>query len=459
MSTCTDTIVRLSMKPAGLLLAASLGGCAHYAALPLPQQAALSPDLGGLVHDRPLPAALTVSDVVRLAVLNNPDLRAARNRTGVAAAQLLQAGILPNPQASLSATPTLAGPGTTTAWNAGFTVDLRSLLMRPSAVRAARASKHQVEADLLWQEWQVAGQARLLMVQLIEEQRGLRLLDGLRQLLGGRLDERRRALAAGDATYATIAPDLAALTDAQTRTRDAMRLLLQQRHRLAALLGLRPDALLVLADCINLPPLDAGAIRTALPALPHRRPDLVALRWGYRAADEQIRSALITQFPNVSFGPTGGSDNTNVRAFGPQLSLELPVFDRGQGRIAAARATRQQLHDEYAARLAAADGDVRARLDETAQLQEQVATARAQLPAVLAAARAADAADVSGLIDPQARIDLQVARFTRQAELIVLQQSLLEQQVAIETLAGTGLPPLTAADDPEPLTQIAERAP
>ena len=447
------------MKPACLTLVAMLSGCAHYTALPLPRNATLASAARDLVHDYALPPALAVPDVVRLAVLNNPDLAAARSRTGVAAAQVLQAGILPNPQGSLSAAPTLAGPGTTTAWNAGVTIDLRALLMRPSLLRAARAGIHQVEADLLWREWQVAGQARLLAVEYIQGRRSLGLLDALCHVLSNRLEERRRAFAAGDATYAMLAPDLAALTDAQARIRDAGRLQLQQRHALAALLGLRPDAALVLADRIDMPPFDVGTVRAGLAALPRRRPDLVALDWGYRVADEQLRAALLSQFPNISFGPTGGSDNTDVRALGPQLTLEVPVFDRGQGRIAGARASRQRLHDEYAARILTADGEVRARLDEAAQLAAQVAAAEAQLPPVLAAAQAADAAGISGLIDPQARVDLQVARFTREMEIIVLQQSLLEQQVAIETLAGTGLPPLTASDDPEPPTRIAERRP
>src|ERR1700694_2938008 len=41
---------------------------------------------------------LTVSEVAVLAVQNNPDLRAVRQQHGVAQAQLLQAGLLPNPQ-------------------------------------------------------------------------------------------------------------------------------------------------------------------------------------------------------------------------------------------------------------------------------------------------------------------------------------------------------------------------
>lgn len=423
-----------------------LAACARYTALPLATGTVLAPDVASLRHDRPLPARLGIAEIARLALLNDPGLQAARARHGVAQAQLLQAGILPNPQASLSATPTLAGPGSTTAWNAGFTLDLRALLLRPSAERAAKDSVAQVDAELLWQEWQVVGQARLLAVQLIQEQRGLALLGPLHGLLAQRLSERRQALQAGDATYTAMAPDLAALADADSRIHDVERLQLQQRHALAALLGLRPDALLMLADRIDLPPFNAQAIRDGLPELPRRRPDLLALHWGYKAADEQLRGAVLSQFPNISFGPTGGSDNTNVRGFGPQLSLEPPVFDRGQGRIAIARATRQQLHDEYQARLASVDGEVRARLDEVAQLQSQMAAAQGRLPAVMAAAQAADEPGTASLLDPQARMDLLTARFTRQAELVALQQSLFEQQVAIEALSGSRLQPLIVAD-------------
>ena len=44
----------------------------------------------------------------------------------------------------------------------------------------------------------------------------------------------------------------------------------------------------------------------------------------------------------------------------------LPVFDRGQGANAVARATRAQLHADYAARLASAVGQVQAALDAAA---------------------------------------------------------------------------------------------
>src|SRR5437588_6121860 len=96
--------------------AALLAGCASYSPLPLPPAAQLAPSVDRLAHAEPLPTGpLSVAQVTALAVQNNPDLRAVRAQHGVAQAQLIQAGVLPNPQLSLAVLPLLAGVGTTTA--------------------------------------------------------------------------------------------------------------------------------------------------------------------------------------------------------------------------------------------------------------------------------------------------------------------------------------------------------
>ena len=51
---------------------------------------------------------ITPTQAAIIAVLANPKLRADRNRRGVAEAQLIQAGILPNPSAPTPLTPSLA---------------------------------------------------------------------------------------------------------------------------------------------------------------------------------------------------------------------------------------------------------------------------------------------------------------------------------------------------------------
>jgi len=78
-----------------------LTACASYQSLPLETHVHLKHKLADLVHtgiriDQPL----SVYDVSVLAVLNNPDLLAARAQRGVARAQVLEAGLLPNPSIS-----------------------------------------------------------------------------------------------------------------------------------------------------------------------------------------------------------------------------------------------------------------------------------------------------------------------------------------------------------------------
>lgn len=281
-----------------LLLACLLSACARYHPLPLPVSPVLAASLAELSGPPPPGTPLGVADVARLAVLNSPELRAVRAQHGVGAAQLLQAGLPPNPVLTGSILPLAAGLGDTTAWNAGISYDVRSLVTLGLRRRGARAAARQVDAQIAWQEWQTAGQARLLAIDLIEGQRTLVLLQRTEALLADRRSRSEAALAAGNATLATVAPDIAAVQATRNVLRDARRQLLSRRHQLNALLGLLPDVAVPLAPIPDLPPFDAAAVERDLPDLADRRPDLIALQLGYRAADARVRAAILEQYPN-----------------------------------------------------------------------------------------------------------------------------------------------------------------
>ncbi len=426
---------------AGCCLAAS--SCAHNTALPLPERPALGTSVQALRHAGvSLSAPLRIDEVATLAVQNNPELAATRAQHGVAQAQLMQAGMPPNPQVNGSLLPLVAGPATTLAYNAGMSIDVKALITLTDRRDAARASGRQIDAQILWQEWQTVGQARLLVVDLIEGERNRQILTATRDLLAGRSARSQRALAAGNATIATVTPDLVALQAARAQVFVAEQVLLAKRHQLNALLGLAPDVALPLAGRPDLPAVDAEHVLPLLPSLADRRPDLVALRLGYAAEDAKLRGAILAQFPNLAFGVAGGSDNSNIRNVGPQITLELPIFDRNQGNIAIERATRRQLRDEYAARLAATDGQVRAMLTEMAQLERQLDAARADLAASKRVTDQADAAYAAGNLDERGYVDLVSARLAKEQEIVALEQSLLEQRVAIATLIGAGMRPI-----------------
>lgn len=418
-----------------------LAGCASYSPLPLAPAPQLAASVDRLAHDQPLPPGpLTVAQVTALVVQNNPDLRALRAQHGVAQAQLIQAGVLPNPLLNLAVLPLLAGVGTTTAWSAGLNFNFGALVTYRSRQEAAQKTVQQVDANILWREWQLAGEARLLAVDLIEGRRSVAVLTQSLDLLAQRGQRVETALGAGNLTLADAAPYLAARQAAQTLLDDTQRRLLIQRHQLNALLGLAPEAVVPLTDAVDLPPLDPAAIERDLPNLPHRRPDLVALQLGYAAQDAKLRTALLSQFPALTLGAQAGSDNANVRNGGPTASLGLPVFDRNQGGVAIEQATRVQLHEEYAARLTAAVGEVRARLSEIAATERQLAQVRADLPIAEQRAARAEAALSSRDIDQRTYVDLVNARLIRAAQIVNLEQVLLEQQVAIATVVGAGLP-------------------
>ncbi|HLZ67543.1 MAG TPA: TolC family protein [Aliidongia sp.] len=455
-----------SVSRAGFLisLCTILLGCETYQPSPLDEAPRLIADPAALVHTLPQgwpdragvhidpTKPLDAAGFALLAVENNPDLLGARADRGIAEAQVLQAGLLPNPQLSGNYGMLLGGPANFDSWTAGFGQDIKSLLTLSAQRAAARLDARKVDADLLWQEWQVIGKARLLYVDAVEQEKLHGLLLENRALFAARSERSRDALAAGNIDLATASPDLTALGDLDKQIDDLDRQMLSRQHDIDALLGLAPDIRLRFVGRIDLPPIDPVAIEGALATLPQRRPDLVALQLAYGAEEEKVRGAILAQFPALVFGGTGGSDTSHVLTFGPQITLDLPIFNRNQGNIAIERATRQKLHDEYRSRLNAAAGEVTAMLREQTLLERQVAAVRQALAEASGIADRADRAFRVGNIDERSYVDLQMVRPGKQQELVALDQQMLERQVAMATLTGAGMPAiaLPSADAPSP---------
>lgn len=415
---------------------ALLSGCATYHPLPLPEQAPASPEVASPAANGPL----SMADVERQVLEHNPDLRTARAQRAVAQAQMLQASLLPNPSLNGSAGYLISGVGDATAWTAGISEDIQALITLRPRREAARAQAAQVDATLLWEEWQVIGKARLLVVDIVEDERLLEVQQLALQRLQQRSERLRHSVAQGNSENITAAPDLAAAADAQASLDDLQRRLLSQRHALAALMGLAPDAIIALQSRIDLGSLDGAQVRQQAQTLAQRRPDLIALQLGYRAQEAQVRAAILAQFPPLSFGYSASQDNSRVRNGGPAITFDLPIFDRNQGNIAIERATRQQLHDEYTLRLQTSRDEVLALLAEHMQLDTQrAALVPLDAEAVHRMAQA-DSAWRAGLIDIRSYVDLATAVSTRQATMIALEKSQYEGQVALATLLGAGMP-------------------
>jgi outer membrane protein TolC len=326
----------------------------------------------------------------------------------------------------------------------GLSQDVSALVTYRVNVRAAKAGLAQVNAQILWQEWQVASQAEQLCIMLDGDAQSLATLRADHEALSLVNDATQAQVAAHNLTVAAESVSMADLAAVDTALNTAVQTRDQDRDQLDALLGLQPGTNVAVA-LSPVQPLDPVAVKSAISSLAQRRPDLIALRFGYEQADAKLRGAILTQFLPVSLGATGGRDTSNVWSAGPQVSLSLPLFNRNRGAIAQAKATRAQLAAQFQASLASADAGARALLARITLLQGESAAADTQAAAAVKIAAQARAAFANGALDASSAAGLQSAATSREREAIALRVQLLTARLSLETLLGAGLPPIAAA--------------
>lgn len=441
------TLYQRAMLATALAL---LSGCATYRPLPLPATPSTAASVHALRGGAGLPVPLRVEDVQQLVLLNNPDLLGRYARHDAARAQAAQAGVVPNPVLGGSIGYLLSGVGDATAWTASLSQDIGALVTLAPRRESAHATADAVDASLLWEAWQMLGKARLLTIGIVEDERQLTWQQQAVDALDLRASRLRAAIAAGELDRASVATDLTAASDARVALNDLQQRCLDERQQLAALMGLSPQAPLPLTSDATPAAIDAGAVARQSQQLAGRRPDLVALQLGYKAQEATLRAAVLAQFPAFTLGYNASQDNSRVRNGGPAISLELPVFDQHRHAIDEATATRQQLHDEYAARVAAAKDEVQALLARHQQGMAQRDVLTRALQDDLASADHAQRAAEQGHLDLRTSTDLQTAALARRVALAALDRTLLEQEAALDVLLGHGMPSTLAMEAPAP---------
>jgi outer membrane protein TolC len=414
----------------------AVAGCQHYAPLPLPDKIDLT--------DR-LPAQavqpLDMNAVATVAVLNNPDLRTARAKARIAQAQAFAAGILPNPQLTTNFDPAIGGGSVVPGYGLGISYDIQALVIRPARLAAANAARDQARLDLLWQEWQTVAQARNLYVQRINASEKRELYAAAETRYATQAERSGRALQVGDVTFDTAGIDLAALLDVRAQLTTAERSASQAEYSLRTLLGVSP-LIEVPLQPLALPLIpDRAALEAALARVAQLRPDLRALQFGYQSQEQNLRKAVLTQFPSLSLGVGPANDTTNVHTLNLGATLNLPLFDRNQGDIAVQGATREQLRAEYQARLDQATGDAFRIWTEMQQLGRAIADIETRLPDLQVAAENAERAYLAGDLPALTYVTLQSAVLNRQSEISDLRQSLWSDAIALSSVIGTQIEP------------------
>ncbi len=244
--------------------------------------------------------------------------------------------------------------------------------------------------------------------------------------------------------------DLAALLDVRSQLSTAERGTSQADYSLRTLLGVAPQVDVPLQPLMPPPIPDRAAIDAALARVAQLRPDLRALQFGYQSQEQNLRKAVLAQFPSLSLGIGAANDTTNVHTISLGATLNLPLFNRNQGEIAIQGATREQLRTEYQARLDQATGDAWRIWTEMQQLNSAIADIEARLPDLQVAAENAERAYLNGDLPALTYVTLQSAVLNRQSELSDLKQSLWSDAIALSSVIGTQIQPDVEVKEPMP---------
>jgi cobalt-zinc-cadmium efflux system outer membrane protein len=426
-----------------MLVLISLSGCASYRPfalsqsavrqrLQMPSEKALRIDATKIHH--PLLAQVPLNfkngigpdQAAVLAVILNPTLRANRDRRGLAGAQLIQAGILPNPTVGYSRDTVAGGSTNGTVAAYGFTGswDFSALVSRPAKIAAARANTRSIDLDIAWTEWQTAEAAKLALYRVVALQQELSR--------GQQIDEDQQK------TVETLQ------TAVDRHEKSGLKQELdRQRLEFKRAVGVLPEAKLQIEDGIKLPSYLLPPSESDLTAnVESRRLDLLGLHQGYQSQEQTLRAAVLAQFPKVTLGFSRASDTGpgSIHTFGFAITIELPVFDRNQGAIATEKATRQKLFDEYVARVFEAHADIATAIADIRSLNSQIAAAVEALlilqNLVEIAQKAVDEGEGDVLSYFQARTNLN----QKTLQLIKLKQQLMDARSALELASGRYLP-------------------
>ena len=240
----------------------------------------------------------------------------------------------------------------------------------------------------------------------------------------------------------------AAFRDARLTSIDVNQQAAAERFALLGALGFPADTT-VTVQSVALPDPDVPPFATLAAGLDSLRLDLRALRLGYASGEANLRAAVLGQFPALNVGLNVARNDAGLISVGPAVSVALPflrfgkdlLFDRNQGAIAVATASRSLLLAEYAARRR----DAEIQLAQTASALEY---ARQRVEATqLAYATRRHLVEIYGqaLLFGQADVvtyyQARVNALAVALQLLQAEQAVAETAIALELAAGHPLAP------------------
>ncbi|MGZ3181013.1 MAG: TolC family protein [Telluria sp.] len=286
---------------------------------------------------------LGVDDAVRIAVINNPGLQARYWDAGIAAADLAQAGRLPNPGLTFKHTQ----GGGTVAIERTLALDFASILAAPLASRIEAHRYEQVKLEIADAIQKHALETRRAWIEAVASDQLLAYARTVEEAASASAELTGRMARAGNTSALDLAQQQAFQAESQAAALRARQAAVAAHEHLARLMGVSapftlPDTLPELpAQAATLPDAEAAALRQRL--------DLQAEKFRLDATASALGLTRATRFVNVlELGAVHNTETGSAPQNGYEITLEIPLFDWGQARVARAEAVYMQAAQLYA---------------------------------------------------------------------------------------------------------------
>jgi cobalt-zinc-cadmium efflux system outer membrane protein len=279
---------------------------------------------------------LSANDAAQVALLNNPDLQATFEEIGISQADLVQAGLLKNPTFAASWRFPDVAPGITDA-EYSLAQDFLDLVLLPLKIKIAKANLESTQ-DRVTHE----------VIHLISEvksgfysyQADAQLEDRLNLIIQADqagADTAKAQHDAGNISDSSFYNQQAQVATARLALSEAQKMKIASREKLNRLMGLWGEGIDWTAEpsLPDLPAHDPSLAHLESLALDQRR-DLTALRRQVDSIGQVLALKTNTRFlpASIDVGVDTEKNPDGQRVTGPTLSLEIPVFDQGQGEVA-----------------------------------------------------------------------------------------------------------------------------
>ncbi len=308
-----------------------------------------------------LSTPLSADTAVQLALINNPELRKQAAALGFAAADLYDAGRLANPTFSLTR---LAGDSSAGAnvpqLTLGIAFNFVNLLFLPANSRFAHAQFEAAKLEVSAATLDLAAEVETAWYEAVGAEQLAQMREAAAKAQRASADLAKRYFDAGNINARELAMERASASQAVLASLSARADAVEAHSTLNRLMGLPAAQSNWTLDARLAEPLPQeddlqGLQRLALDS----RLDVASLRQRSQAIASRFGLTRHTRFINsLEIGVERERDFDGALDVGPTLSLELPLFNWGGGRLAAAQAALDQVEAELDGRVLDVSNDV-----------------------------------------------------------------------------------------------------